>query len=174
MKKATAAALAFLSALVIRDATAQSQDPEVQRVASNALSAFVASWNRAAAGDSLGYAQYRALYWKDADLVDPSGNVWNDQNGIVQMHVDLWSTAFKGSKIEGKLRKARRLSPTVFVADFDLSLTLVGPPPPGSPGGPVKAHLKMVMTKRGKEWKVISSQNTLFSGPQPTAAPPGG
>lgn len=174
MKKAAATGLAFLSVLVIEDATAQSQDAELRRAASNALSGFVASWNRAAKGDSLGYAQYRALYWPDADLVDPSGSVWNDQNGIVQMHVDLWNTAFKGSVIEGRLRKARRLSPTVLVADFDLTLTLVGPAPPGSPGagGPVKAHLKMVMTKRGNKWKVISSQNTFFSGPPPAAAAP--
>ncbi len=165
MKKAGIAGFVLLSAVVTQDTTAQTQDPEVQRVASNALSRFIASWNRAAAGDSLGYAQYRTLYWRDADLVDPSGSVWNDQNGIVQMHVDLWNTAFKGSVVDGRLRKARRLSPTVLVADFDLTLKLVGPAPPGSPGagGPVKAHLKMVMTKRGKEWRVISSQNTFFS-----------
>ncbi|MDP9177382.1 MAG: SgcJ/EcaC family oxidoreductase [Gemmatimonadota bacterium] len=175
MKRAAAAGLALLSALVTADATAQSQDPEVQSAASNALSAFIASWNRAAAGDSLGYAQYRALYWPDADLVDPSGNVWNDQNGIVQMHVDLWNAPFKGSVVDGKLRKARRLSPTVLVADFDLTLKLAGPPPPSGPGsgGPVKAHLKMVMTKRGSEWKTISSQNTFFSDSPPPAATPG-
>lgn len=174
MKKVAIAALLLLSTFVTADVTAQSQDAEVEKVASNALSRFIASWNRAAAGDSLGYAQYRALYWPDADLVDPSGNVWNDQNGIVQMHVDLWNAPFKGSVVDGKLRKARRLSPTVLIADFDLSLKLVGPVPPGSPGagGPVKAHLKMVMTKRGKEWRVISSQNTFFSDSPPPAAAP--
>jgi uncharacterized protein (TIGR02246 family) len=174
MKKVAVAGMLLLSTVVTAGVTAQSKDAEVQKVASNALSRFIASWNRAAAGDSLGYAQYRALYWPNADLVDPSGNVWNDQNGIVQMHVDLWNAPFKGSVVDGKLRKARRLSPTVLVADFDLTLKLVGPAPPGSPGasGPVKAHLKMVMTKRGKEWKVISSQNTFFSdSPSPAAAP---
>jgi uncharacterized protein (TIGR02246 family) len=173
MKKAAVAGSVLLVALVTGHTTAQTQDTEVQKAASNALSAFIASWNRAAAGDSLGYAQYRALYWPDADLVDPSGNVWNDQNGIVQMHVDLWNAPFKGSVVDGRVRKARRLSTTVLVADFDLILKLAGPSPPGSPGagGPVKAHLKMVMTKRGKQWKVISSQNTFFSDSPPPAAP---
>lgn len=174
MKKLAKAGL-LLSTLVAADVRAQSQDAEVNKVASIALSSFIASWNRAAGGDSLGYAQYRALYWPDADLVDPSGNVWNDQNGIVQMHVDLWNAPFKGSVVDGKLRKARRLSSTVLVADFDLTLKLAGPPPPSGPGagGPVKAHLKMVMTKRGSKWRTISSQNTLFSDSAPPAATPG-
>lgn len=174
MKKAAIAAL-LLSTLVTADVWAQSGDTEVETVASSALSSFIASWNRAAAGDSLGYAQYRALYWPDADLVDPSGNVWNDQNGIVQMHIDLWNAPFKGSVVAGKLRKARGLSSTALVADFDLILKLAGPPPTSGPGadGPVKAHLKMVMMKRGNEWRTISSQNTFFSDSAPPAAAPG-
>jgi uncharacterized protein (TIGR02246 family) len=174
MKKAAIAGL-LVSTLVAADLRAQSQDPEVEKVASTALSSFIASWNRAAGGDSLGYAQYRALYWPDADLVDPSGNVWNDQNGIVQMHVDLWNAPFKGSVVDGRVRKARRLSSTALVADFDLTLKLAGPPPPSGPGasGPVKAHLKMVMTKRGSEWRTISSQNTFFSDSPAPAATPG-
>ena len=174
MKKAAIAAL-LVSTFVTTDLWAQSADAEVETVASSALSSFVASWNRAAAGDSLGYAQYRALYWPDADLVDPSGNVWNDQNGIVQMHVDLWNAPFKGSVVDGKVRKARRLNSTVLVTDFDLTLKLAGPPPPSGPGasGPVKAHLKMVMTKRGREWRTMSSQNTFFSDSPPPAATPG-
>lgn len=175
MKKAVIAGTLLLGTLATADVRAQTQDPEVEKVASTALSKFIASWNRAAAGDSLGYSQYRGLYWPDADLVDPSGNVWNDQNGIVQMHVDLWKAPFKGSVVAGKVRKARRLSPTVLVADFDLTLKLAGPPPPSGPGasGPVKAHLKMVMTKRGTKWRTISSQNTFFSDAPPPAAAAG-
>ena len=173
MKKAVIAGTLLLGTLATADVGAQPSDPEVDKVASTALSTFIASWNRAAAGDSLGYSQYRSLYWPDADLVDPSGNVFNDQNGIVQMHVDLWKAPFKGSVVDGKVRKARRLSPTVLVADFDLTLKLAGPPPPSGPGssGPVNAHLKMVMSKRGTEWRTISSQNTFFSiAPPPAAA----
>lgn len=173
--KTVIAAVLLLGTLATAEATAQSPDSEVEKVASTALSKFIASWNRAAAGDSLGYSQYRALYWPDADLVDPSGNVWNDRNGIVQMHVDLWNAPFKRSVVDGKVRKARRLSPTVLVADFDLTLKLAGPTPPSGPGanGPVKAHLKMVMTKRGTAWRTISSQNTFFSDAPPPAAAAG-
>lgn len=171
MKKVVIAGPLLLGTLATADVRAQSSDPEVDKVASTALTTFIASWNRAAAGDSLGYSQYRSLYWPDADLVDPSGYVWNDQNGIVQMHVDLWNAPFKGSVVDGKVRKARRLSPTVLVADFDLTLKLAGPPPPSGPGssGPVNAHLKMVMSKRGTEWRTISSQNTFFSNVPPPA-----
>jgi hypothetical protein len=46
------------------------------------------------------------------------------QTAIVQMHVDLWNTAFKGSKVNGSVRKTRQLSPTHMVANFDMELSL--------------------------------------------------
>ncbi|MGQ0702283.1 MAG: SgcJ/EcaC family oxidoreductase [Gemmatimonadales bacterium] len=140
-------------------------DPaEMQTVATETLRTFVDSWNRAAAGDSVAYPLYGTLYWPDAELVDPSGQVWDGQLAIVNMHVDLWRTAFKASQVTGSVRRVRALGPRVMIADFDFTLTLSGPPPPGAgPGGPVKAHLKHVMEKRGADWKVVAAQNTFYS-----------
>jgi hypothetical protein len=83
------------------------------------------------------------------------------------MHVDLWHTAFKGSVLNGSIRKTRQLSPTLMIADFDLELTLFREAPMGSipEGGAVWAHLKHVMEKRGKDWKVLAAQNTFYSHP---------
>ena len=137
-----------------------------QKITEDALKVFVDSWNRASAGDMQGSRSYGTLYWQDAELVDPSGNIWRTGPEIVQMHVDLWNTAFKGSTVKGVVRRTRQLSPTLMIADFDLDLKVVGPLPPSIPNtnGVVKAHLKHVMEKRGAEWKVVAAQNTFFSG----------
>lgn len=139
-----------------------------QAVALDALNVFVDSWNKAAKGDSQGPQSYGTLYWPDAELVDPSGNIWNGQAAIVQMHVDLWNTAFKGSEVKGVVRRTRQLSPTLMVVDFNLDLKVGGPLPPTIPSadGIVKAHLKHVMEKRAAEWKVIAAQNTFYSEPR--------
>lgn len=144
-------------------------DAEMVSAASDALVRFVDSWNRAAAGDVQAPARYGDLYWPDAELVDPSGMIWNGQPAIQQMHVDLWRTAFKGSNVRGKVRKTRRLSPTLMIADFDLDLALFKAAPSGSTqtGGAVKAHLKHVMEKRGGAWKVVAAQNTFYSDVAP-------
>src|SRR5258708_20855141 len=96
--------------------------------------------------------------------------IWNGQPAIQQMHVDLWHTAFNGSNVKGSVRKTRRLSPTLMIADFDLDLALFKQAPSGSKesNGVVKADLKHVMEKRGAVWKVVAAQNTFYSNIGPT------
>jgi uncharacterized protein (TIGR02246 family) len=159
----------FLSALSGCSAAFRppSDESEVRKAAADALALFVDSWNRAAAGDPQAPAAYGTQYWSDAELVDPSGKIWEGQPAIVQMHVDLWNTAFKSSKVEGSVRKTRQLSPTLMIADFDMELSLFQQVPPGSApaNAVVKTHLKHVMEKRNGAWKVIAAQNTFESGP---------
>jgi uncharacterized protein (TIGR02246 family) len=164
MKSGLAVCLATLTACATVN-SAPLTDGEVVNAASEALTSFVQSWNRAAAGDMQAPAQYGDLYWPDAELVDPSGMIWNGQPAIQQMHVDLWHTAFKGSNVKGSVRKTRRLSNTLMIADFDLELALFKEAPSGSKeaSGVVKAHLKHVMEKRSGIWKVVAAQNTFYS-----------
>lgn len=170
MKKAFAVCLAALTACATVNPAPSTRDAEVVSAASNALAAFVESWNRAAAGDLQAPAHYGDLYWPDAELVDPSGRIWNGQPAIQQMHVDLWQTAFKGSTVKGTVRRTRRLSPTLMIADFDLELALSKAAPSGSAvsNEVVKAHLKHVMEKRGGAWKVVAAQNTFYSDVAPS------
>jgi uncharacterized protein (TIGR02246 family) len=167
MRAATIVGMSMLMACAAPNASNGASDS--QKIAEDALKVFVDSWNRAAAGDRDGPRSYGTLYWQDAELVDPSGNVWGTGPAIVQMHVDLWNTAFKGSTVTGVVRRTRQLSPTVMIADFDLDLKVVGPLPPSIPNanGIVKVHLKQIMEKRGDQWKVVASQNTFISGPPP-------
>lgn len=138
-------------------------EAEMQAIAADAMNTFVDSWNRAAAGDTLAPQRYGTLYWPDAELVDPSGRIWDGRDAIVGMHEELWNSAFKSSRVSGSVRRVRALSPTLMIADFDFTLALAGPPPPGAPAGPLKAHLKHVMQKRGDAWNVLAAQNTFYS-----------
>ncbi len=169
MKATIALCIALLTACAPSSTSGVSPDSESQEIATRALKVFVESWNRAAAGDPRGYESYGTLYWPDAELVDPSGNIWGGGPAIVRMHVDLWKTAFKGSVVSGTVRSTRRLSPTLMIADFNLDLKVAGDLPPAIPAsnGVVKAHLKNVMERRGGEWKAIASQNTFYSEAQP-------
>jgi len=170
MKSIAAAGLALLTACAAASTSALSSDADSQEIAGSALKVFVDSWNKAAAGNAEGPQSYSTLYWQDAELVDPSGNIWNGGPAIVQMHIDLWNTAFKGSVVSGIVRNTRRLSPTLVIVDFNLDLRVAGNLPAAIPAsnGVVKAHLKHVMEKRGAEWKVISAQNTFYSDSQGT------
>ncbi len=170
MKAAAALGITFLMGCASTPNGGVTSAFDSQGIADQALKVFVDSWNRASAGNTDGAQSYGTLYWPDAELVDPSGNIWSTSANIVQMHVDLWNTAFKGSTVTGVVRRTRQLSPTLMIADFNLDLKVVGPLPPSIPNtnGIVKAHLKHVMEKRGAGWKVVAAQNTFDSGP-PTA-----
>lgn len=165
MKAAIALATTLLMACASVPSAGVIPASDSQKIADDALRVFVDSWNRAAGGDMQGPQAYGTLYWQDAELVDPSGNIWRTGPDIVQMHVDLWNTAFKGSRVSGVVRRTRQLSPTLIIADFDLELKVNGPLPPSilNTNGVVKALLKHVMEKRGTEWKVIAAQNTFYS-----------
>jgi uncharacterized protein (TIGR02246 family) len=170
MKKAITVCLAALTACATVSPAPLAPDAEVVSAASDALARFVESWNLAAAGDMQAPANYGDLYWPDAELVDPSGRIWNGRPAIQQMHLDLWHTAFKGSHVKGMLRKTRRLSPGLMIADFDFELALFKEAPSGSmqANGVVNAHLKHVMEKRGGVWRVVAAQNTFYQDVAPS------
>lgn len=170
MRASISFAFALLAACSPGAESGDATDYDAQQIASNALNVFVDSWNKGASRNAQGPQLYGTLYWSDAELVDPTGSIWDGQTAIVQMHVDLWNTAFKGSEVNGTVRRTRRLSPTLMIADFNFDLKVAGPLPPTIPStnGIVKAHLKNVMERRGDEWKAIASQNTFYSDAQPT------
>ncbi len=118
---------------------------------------FADTWNRR---DGRAYGN---AYWPDADLVDPSGQVWSGREAIIQTHRDLWAGSAKATHMTAKVRRVRVLSPSLFVVDIDTAATGFLPPPPGAPNGIVQTLLKHVVERRHGEWKIISSQNTFVS-----------
>src|SRR5437762_2697624 len=106
---------------------------------------FVESWNQADG------AAYGDGYWPDAELVDPSGQVWTGRAEIARMHVALWDGIFKGSRIGATIRARRRLAPDVLLVDLDVDLRDVQQSPPGGHAdahGVIRAHLKHILARR--------------------------
>lgn len=129
-----------------------------QILAANELAqTFVSTWNRR---DGSGYGE---AYWPDAELVDPSGQIWLGRKAIIDTHVDLWAGPARATHMAAHVRRVRALSPTLFVVDIDTSATGFSPPPPGASNGVVQTRLKHVVEKRNGMWKIVTSQNTFVS-----------
>jgi uncharacterized protein (TIGR02246 family) len=166
MQHASVLAIAQVLGLLAAAPAAAQGDPPVPkeaRLAAQAMVArFVDSWNHADG------AAYGENYWPEAELVDPSGVISHGQAAVVQEHVDLWAGIFKGSHIQGTVRRIRMLGPTFMMVDFDADLSGVGHLPPGSPAdraGTLHSHLKHIMERRHGAWKVLAAQNTFIAQP---------
>jgi uncharacterized protein (TIGR02246 family) len=139
--------------------SANSISAKEQNVAESMLSRFVHSWNNA---DGSAYGEG---YWPDAELVDPTGKIWNGRDAIAQMHIDLWNGPFLQSRVRGFIRNIRRLGSSSMIVDVDLALSGVKEVPPGAAKDSedvVHAHLKHIMEKRQSVWRIVSAQNTFF------------
>jgi uncharacterized protein (TIGR02246 family) len=159
MKRSLVAGLLF--ALMTAPALAAPADNSAKAAAEAMLHRFIDSWNRA---DGPAYGEN---YWPDAELVDPTGHVVSGGKAIQQEHVDLWAGPFKGSHMQGKIRRIRMLGTKYMIVDLDLELSGVKQLPHGSPAHAtvLKNHLKHIMEKRGAVWKVLSAQNTFIAQP---------
>jgi uncharacterized protein (TIGR02246 family) len=135
------------------------QDPgEIEQAARDLAARFTDTWNRR---DGAGYG---LAYWPDAELVDPTGAIWDGREAIAWMHVELWRGPAHDSRVEARVRRVRELAPNVGVIDLDV--TVEGFAPPGAvPGDTIETHLKHVVEKRGDKWKIIASQNTFVVPP---------
>lgn len=132
---------------------------EEMGAAAGALAAcFTDSWNNRDG------PAYGSAYWEDAELVDPTGAVWDGRDAIEAMHVALWQGPGRATSVSAEVRRIRPLSNTLMVADLDVAVTGFSPPPPGArPDGSVQTHLKHVVEKRAGQWKILASQNTFVA-----------
>ena len=121
---------------------------------------FMDSWN---GQNGPGYG---SAYWEDAELVDPTGCVWEGREEIEAMHAGLWEGPAAATSVRAKVRRVRPLSPTLMVVDLDITVRGFEPPPPGASvltDGSLHTRLKHVVEKRGEDWKIIASQNTFVT-----------
>ncbi len=140
--------------------SAQAVPDQAQKAADSMLNRFLDSWNHA---DGQAYGEN---YWPEAELVGPLGIVVEGKAAIVQEHVDMWNGMFKGSHIEGKVRRIRMLGPKYMMVDLDSEVSNLQQLPPGSPAygdRVLRSHLKQILEKRDSVWKVIAAQNTFIA-----------
>lgn len=113
---------------------------------------------------------YGEAYWPDAELVDPTGQVWDGRDAIAAMHVHLWDGPARNTRVFAKVRRIRPIGTEAMVVDLDVEVSGFSPPPPGAAlhdDGKLKAHLKHVVEKRDGDWKIAASQNTFVSAMPP-------
>lgn len=132
-----------------------------QRSAADRLaSMFAESWN------GRNGKAYGEAYWNDAELVDPSGQIWRGRAAIIQTHVDLWKGPARNTQMTAHVRRVQALSADLLIVDIDTAASGFSPPPPGAPDGIVRTRLKHVVQKRGGEWRILASQNTFVAAPR--------
>lgn len=125
---------------------------------------FTETWN---GQDGVAYGQ---AYWPDAELVDPTGQVWDGRDAIAAMHVHLWNGPARNTQVSATVRRVRPIGTVAMVVDLEVVVSGFSPPPPGAAiqaDGKVKARLKHVVEKRAGDWKIIASQNTFVAAMPP-------
>ena len=137
-----------------------SVSPEHEAVAKGLAETFARTWN-AQDGEAYGEA-----YWLEAELVDPTGQIWDGRNAIAAMHVALWEGPARTTHVEARVRRVRPVEANILVVDLEVSVRGFAPAPPGAAvqtDGTVEARLKHVVERRASEWKIIASQNTFVA-----------
>jgi uncharacterized protein (TIGR02246 family) len=126
---------------------------------------FTETWNSQDGG------AYGEAYWLDAELVDPTGQVWDGREAIAAMHVHLWNGPARNTQVAARVRRIRAIGSDAMVVDLDVDVAGFSPAPPGAAvhaDGKVKAHLKHVVEKRAGDWKIAASQNTFVAAMPPS------
>lgn len=137
---------------------------EMRTAAEQLARTFTDTWN-GQDGEAYGEA-----YWPDAELVDPTGQVWDGRDAIAAMHVHLWNGPARNTQVFARVRRVRPIGTGAMVVDLDVDVAGFSPLPPGTAvfeDGKVKAHLKHVVEKRGGDWKITASQNTFVAAMPP-------
>ena len=138
---------------------------EMRAAAEELARTFADTWN---SRDGTAYGE---AYWPDAELVDPTGQIWDGREAIAEMHIQLWNGPARKTKASATVRRVRPIGAAAMVVDLDVDVSGFSPAPPGAAvheDGMVKAHLKHIVEKRAGDWKVAASQNTFVA-----AMPPG-
>ncbi|HKG95152.1 MAG TPA: SgcJ/EcaC family oxidoreductase [Gemmatimonadaceae bacterium] len=127
------------------------------------VEAWDAAWN-AANSDSIA-----ATFVDSAEFINGRGQVAFGAAKIGAQHAVNLAGPFKGSHIEGTIRRITFLSGTTAILDVDSKLTGFAYLPPGTvptlPGMQSGRH-KRVLVKRGGAWKTVLMQITLIAPAQ--------
>ena len=131
---------------------------EMRAAADELARTFSTTWNTR---DGRSYGE---AYWPDAELVDPTGQIWDGRDAIAQMHVALWNGPAGNTEVIARVRRVRPIGANAMVLDLDVEVKGFAPLPPGAAehaDSTVRARLKHVVEKRGSDWKIAASQNTF-------------
>jgi len=134
------------------------------------------AWNRHDA------AAWSKSFAPDAEFINIMGTIFDGRDEIQKRHAFLFTSVFKDSRTEVKVRKMRLVDPNVAVVDTDHVVTGYTGLPPGvqaTEQGVLRTRMRYVMKQSGGTWSIVAGQNTdVKPAPappsQPAPAPTGG
>lgn len=106
-------------------------------------------WNE---GDANGYA---SLFAENADYVAPNGTHYQGRRAIEKSHQEIFTTFFKGSRLEGKMTKLRFLTPEIAIIHRVGHILL-----PEDSEEKNSSIQTLVAVKRQDTWHFAAFQNT--------------
>ena len=121
-------------------------------------------WNRGSGED------FAAVFTEDGDLVAFDGTHFKGRKEIAPFHQELFDKWMKGSRLVGKVKDLRFLSPDVALMHAVGSTVMRGRSAP-SPERDSIQTLVAVRKGGGDEWRLAAFQNTRVRsmGPNPVA-----
>lgn len=116
----------------------------------------VAAWNK---GDAEAFSKRFA---KDGSFTNIRGTVFYGHQAFEERHAVIFSTFFKGTKLNMKVTKIRFVRPDVAIADVATEVSELHGLPPGVKAGAdgyLHARLQDVFVKNNGEWEIASYHN---------------
>jgi uncharacterized protein (TIGR02246 family) len=147
--------------------TAQDKDVPSDIAIRKILKAQTIAWN-----------QDNAQAWvqdfsEDADFINIIGTHFNGQAETQKRHAALFSGIFRNSHLEVEVWKVRQLSPTAVIAETVQTLRGYDALPPGvepTEPGVLRTRMKYVFEKQGRDWRIVSAQNTAIHPKPPISS----
>ncbi len=125
-----------------------------------AIEALVAgltdAWNR---GDARAFS---ARFAPDGSFTNVLGIVAYGREIFELRHAEIFSTLYKGSRLQQSIGKLRFIRPDVAVVDVDAAVTGSVRLPPGvqaASDGALRAKLQLVLTQEDGEWWIAAYHN---------------
>lgn len=151
--------IALLMSISTLVATAQAPYASPDTAIRTILNAQTIAWN-----------QDNAQAWvenfsEDADFINIIGTHFDGKAETEKRHAVLFSGIFKNSQLEIEVWKVRQLGRKASVAETVQTLRGYDALPPGvepTEPGVLRTRMKYVFEKQGRDWKIVSAQNTAI------------
>lgn len=109
------------------------------------------AWN---AGDALAYSEAVA---PDCVFTNLYGQQFVGRDGFEQQHARVFTSVYKGSRLDQKIDHARRIRPDVAVVDTSATVDI--PAGESGPARTVRTRLLQVFVREDGGWRIASYHN---------------
>ncbi len=133
----------------------------IEEVARDMMSRQVDGWN------TMDAELWAADFAEDSEFVNIIGMHFTNRAQNVDRHAHLFDTIFKGSTLDAKVLRVRRLTDDVALVHTRFSLRGHSANPPGvrnTEPDVLKTHISFVLHRVDGQWRIALAQNTAIPG----------